>query len=245
MTAITLTAETAAGDLRAELRRIEELLDGADTLDVLRARLDDLTAALRRTRGRLSRLTRKAEPAPAEPAAPAPEPTTPERTPAPGPAQAVKPMLEVPNRPYFSLNRAQLDRLIEQGDQEAIRENTTREGPSETTPIRVVTPPPASRRIPGTCFALAVLAVIAVAVRGAARAVRRLLSALTRRRSARPAFALPRPGDAPPLTALVPSPLEVAAGLERRKTTAPDDYRDTVLLWEVGTRAYEGLERAR
>lgn len=243
MTAITLTAETAAGDLRAELRRIEELLDGADTLDVLRARLDDLTAALRRTRGRLSRLTRKAEPAEPKPAAPTP--VTPERTPAPGPAQAVKPMLEVPNRPYFSLNRAQLDRLIEQGDQEAIRENTTREGPSETTPIRVVTPPPASRRIPGTCFALAVLAVIAVAVRGAARAVRRLLSALTRRRSARPAFALPRPGDAPPLTALVPSPLDVAASIQARKRRAYKSYQDTVLLWEIGTRAYEGLERAR
>ena len=87
--------------------------------------------------------------------------------------------------------------------------------------------------------------IVRVEARLAARADRRRAGGNGGRRSARPAFALPRPGDAPPLTALVPSPLDVAASIQARKRRAYKSYQDTVLLWEIGTRAYEGLERAR
>lgn len=84
MTTTTLTAELAAGDLLAELRRIEELLDGVGTFDVLRARLDELTAALRRTRGRIARLDRQAKPKSDPKPAPGPKPV--EAKPEPVPA---------------------------------------------------------------------------------------------------------------------------------------------------------------
>ena len=73
MTAVMLTPATAAGTLLTELRELLDRHAGASTLDDARELADDLTAALRRTRGSLRRLTRKAEPAPkAEPAEPKP-----------------------------------------------------------------------------------------------------------------------------------------------------------------------------
>lgn len=79
MTAATLTEATAAGKLLDELRELLARHDGAETLDEVRELADDVTAVLRRARGRIARLARKAaasKPAPAikeslKPAAPA------------------------------------------------------------------------------------------------------------------------------------------------------------------------------
>lgn len=91
MTAATITAATTGADLLDELRQLLNRHDGASTLDDVRELADDLTAALRRTRGRMSRLTRQARPAekptekPADKPAPAAE-AVPTEKPAPAPS---------------------------------------------------------------------------------------------------------------------------------------------------------------
>ncbi len=91
MAAATMTAADAGEQLASDLRAI---LDSgyAETLDELREVADELTALLRRTRGRIGRLTRQAKPAEAAPekeepksAAPAPAPERPTASPAPAP----------------------------------------------------------------------------------------------------------------------------------------------------------------
>lgn len=86
---------------------------------------------------------------------------------------------------------------------------------------------------------VAALLAVARAVAYVARAVVR------RRRPVSPAMPLPRAEDAPPLSAMRRSPLEVAAGLQVRKRQDLSAYQDTVLLWEMGTRAHQGLEIVR
>ena len=87
MTAATLTPAAAGADLLADLRQLLARHDGAATLEDLREVADELTAALRRVRGRITRLTRQATPRPATPAAKAPtEPAAQERQAEPAPA---------------------------------------------------------------------------------------------------------------------------------------------------------------
>lgn len=138
MTAVTAAA--AGADLLDELRGLLERHDKASTLDDVREIADELTGVLRRTRGRLTRLARKAEPKKTE-------------TPAERKAEAV---------------------------------------PARET--------------------------------GQA-----------------PRFTLPRPQDAPPLSAFRVSPLEDAAFLQERKERSYRDYQRTVLRGELGTRAYGAL----
>lgn len=210
MSAATLTAARAGADLVGELREMLQRHDGATTLDEVRELADDLTAALRRTRGRIGRLARKAQPAPAT----KPEP---ERA-----APAAKPAADPPKPAPVSTAPAA--------------------GPMRHAPRRIAT----------FRVALAVVVVLCgTLTAGAARGARRLASAvksaahravaLLGRGHAPPgAMPLPRPDEAPPLSAVRRSPLDVAAGLQSQKRYPA--YRNTVLLWELGTRAYEGLE---
>lgn len=99
---------------------------------------------------------------------------------------------------------------------------------------------PAVRRVTTLHLVLAILAVAwSVLAAGTVRVARALTG---RRRCRAPAFALPRPGDAPPLAATRRSPLDVAAGLQVQKPRAYAAYQDTVLQWELGMRAYQGLK---
>lgn len=138
MTAVT--AAMAGTDLLDELRGLLDRHDRAATLDEVREIADELTGVLRRTRGRLTRLARKAEPKKTE-------------TPAEPKAEAV-PARETEQAPRFTL---------------------------------------------------------------------------------------PRPQDAPPLSAYRVSPLDDAAFLQERKERSYRDYQRTVLRCELGTRAYDAL----
>lgn len=137
MTAVTAAA--AGADLLDELRGLLERHDKASTLDDVREIADELTGVLRRTRGRLGRLARKAEPKKAE---------------------------------------------------------TPAERKAEAVPARETEPP---------------------------------------------RLTLPRPQDAPPLSAFRVSPLEDAAFLQGRKERSYRDYQRTVLCCELGSRAYNAL----
>lgn len=121
--------------------------------------------------------------------------------------------------------------------------------PSVTPPAAVpVTPTrtPAARPVSMLRCVITAAAVLSARFAArAARAIRRTLALLTRRRAADPVMPLPRPADAPPLCATKRSPLDVSVGLQARKRQDPSAYRDTVLLWELGTRAHQGLETVR
>jgi hypothetical protein len=138
MTAAALTPAAVGDDLLGELRGLLDRHDKAGTIDELREIADELTGVLRRTRGRLTRLARKAEPKKTE-------------TPAEPKAEAVRETEQVPR------------------------------------------------------------------------------------------FTLPRPQDAPPLSAFRVSPLEDAAFLQGRKEGSYRDYQNTVLCCELGSRAYGAL----
>ena len=153
MTAATLTPAAAGTDLLDELRQLLARHDGAATLDEVRELADELTGVLRRTRGRLGRLARKAAPNPA-----------PEK----GGAAARE------SNPHL---RAAVDRP----------------GAPTASAERTATMP------------------------------------------------LPRPADAPPLSAYRVSPLEDAALLQGRKQRSYGDYQRTVLCCELGSRAYGAL----
>lgn len=86
----TVTAEATAADLLAELRELVNRYDGAETLDDVRQLADEVTAKLRRARGRISRLARQvakteapAEPKPVAEPAPAPVESKPAAEPKP------------------------------------------------------------------------------------------------------------------------------------------------------------------
>ncbi|GAA4626555.1 hypothetical protein GCM10023196_035270 [Actinoallomurus vinaceus] len=103
MTAATLTPSATAADLLDELRQLLGRHDGASTLDDVDRLADELTAALRRARGRLARLKRQAaKPEPKhepEPPAAARAASAPEgERPAP-PAERPRPTFAAPAPP--------------------------------------------------------------------------------------------------------------------------------------------------
>lgn len=170
MTAATLTAETAADDLLTELRQLLQRHDGAASLDEFRALADDLTAALRRVRPRISRLTRQtakpaaltvkpaAERAP-EAVAPKPRPSTAE--PAARPAAPAAATVRPAPSPKPAV-------VPETGH--------TAEAPApDTSPVR---PRPAARWVTVLHVAAAVLAVAwSTLTTGTVRRARRLVAA--------------------------------------------------------------------
>lgn len=83
LTAATLTPATAGAELLERLRALLDRRDAVATLEEVRALADEVTAALRSTRGRIGRLARQAAAAskPAAPKQPAPK-VEPVRTPA-------------------------------------------------------------------------------------------------------------------------------------------------------------------
>lgn len=93
MTTTTLTAETAAGDLLTELRDLLNRHTGAATLDEVRDFADEITATLRRTRGRIARIARQVKPE-----SPSPKPAAADSTPAEPAAAVPAPRQEPPSR---------------------------------------------------------------------------------------------------------------------------------------------------
>lgn len=76
----TLTATTAAEQLLADVRQMLARHDGAETVDELRELADELSTALRRVRGRISRLAKREQPA-------APEQQSQQPAPPPSPVE--------------------------------------------------------------------------------------------------------------------------------------------------------------
>jgi hypothetical protein len=129
----TITAEATAAELLAELRELVNRYDGAATLDDVRQLADEVTARLRRARGRISRIVKaQAPPAPVVEPKPATEP-----------AQKAAPLAE------------------KKPPADAARVTTRSPSPPESAPPAATTPSarPAPRR---TSFAIA-LAVLTVA----------------------------------------------------------------------------------
>lgn len=85
----TLTATTAAEQLLGDVRQMLARHDGAESLDELRELADELSTALRRVRGRITRLAKKDE-APEQ----SPETVTPTAAPEPSPAAEASPPSE-------------------------------------------------------------------------------------------------------------------------------------------------------
>lgn len=230
MTTATLTAETAAGDLLGELRNLLERHDGASTVDDVRELADELTAALRRTRGRLTRLSRKTAPKKAE-------------TPAePKPAEKVEPSRFDPAILGTKTTRATAERRPDRTPVAPTPKPAALDA-APATPTRVAAPAPSR--------AGRVVAVIAVLWSILAQGIRRAFARFASGRDEQecivcgPDCCSPVRGihdQASPLSATKRSPLDVAAGLQAQKRRDHSSYRVTVLQWELGTRAFQGLE---
>lgn len=233
MTTATLTAEAAAGDLLDELRDLLNRHDGASSLDDVRALADDVTSALRRARGRITRLGRKA---------------TPEKTETPAePQPAEKP--EPPSRfdPEILGTKATPATIEAQPDHTPAPPTPAPAAldPASVTPTRVGAPAPSrAGRVVGV-----VAALWSILTRGIRWAVARFASD-----RGEPECIVCGPGSgccspvrgiheqAPPVSATRRSPLDVAAGLQSQKRRMYAAYANTVLQWELGTRAFQGLE---
>ncbi|MGH3381433.1 MAG: hypothetical protein ACRDP6_42565 [Actinoallomurus sp.] len=160
-----MTASAAGAGLLDELRQLLDRHDSASTLDDVREIADELTNVLRRTRGRIGRIARKAAVKdPLKPAKPAPQSAAKqEPTPAPTPTPAV--------------------------EQAPAPTPAAVVAPDHAVPAAPDRPRPAVRRAVAV-----VLTVVAAGWSLTARAARRVRRALGGRRTAAPAFHLPGPG---------------------------------------------------
>jgi hypothetical protein len=185
----TLTAEDVGAELVGDLRA---LLDHAEagTLEELRGLADELTAVLRRTRGRITRLARKTKPAEVnrpepKPAEPKPEPV-PVKVTLPAVTQRPEPVAAVPvARPAPTADRSTTGAWAPPpAEPVSLVKNRPPARPAVPVPTKA-TPAqrPSPRHVTAVRYVLTALAVLCSTV-GAkvARTVRRAVAALTPRR---------------------------------------------------------------